>query len=113
MNKTRQMIEIEIPSGRRLLKSTLIAVLAAAAILVTIILPAERAIDPTGIGHLLGLTQMGDIKKRRFEEAMQEVSDILSKAALLETLTAIQKRLDLIEEKLPETSLQSDAKQGN
>lgn len=113
MNKTRQTIEIEIPSGRRLLKSTLIAVFAAAAILVTIILPAERATDPTGIGRLLGLTEMGDIKERRFEEATQEVSDILSKAALLETLTAIQKRLDLIEAKLPETKLQGDVRQGN
>ena len=94
MNKPHQQIEIEIPSGRRLLESIFLAAFAAAAILVTIILPAERAIDPTGIGRVLGLTEMGKIKKRRLEEGMREASDILSKAALLETLSAIQKRLD-------------------
>lgn len=110
MNNNRQLIEIEIPTSRRLLKSVIVAIVTAAAILVTIILPAERAIDPTGIGRLLGLTEMGEIKKLRLEEAMQEASDILSKAALLEALTAIQKRLDDIEAKLPDAKTQSDAK---
>jgi hypothetical protein len=110
MTKNHQTIEIEIPSGSRLLKSVFFAVFAAAAILVTIILPAERAIDPTGLGRLLGLTEMGEIKKRRLEETMQEASDILSKAAQLEALTAIQKRLDAIEEKLPDIKSPSDVK---
>jgi hypothetical protein len=52
----------ELPSRRRLLRSTAIALAVATAILVTIVLPAEYGVDPTGIGRLLGLKEMGDIK---------------------------------------------------
>lgn len=44
-----------LPSTRRLLKATLIALSAAGVILVTTVLPAEYGIDPTGIGARLGL----------------------------------------------------------
>ena len=53
----------ELPSTARLLRSTVIAMLVAAALLMTTILPGEYGIDPTGIGRTLGLTQMGEIKK--------------------------------------------------
>jgi hypothetical protein len=53
----------ELPSTARLLRSTVIAFIVAAALLVTTVLPAEYGIDPTGIGRALGLTQMGEIKK--------------------------------------------------
>lgn len=46
------------PSRRRLLLSTGIALLAACAILITIVLPAEYGIDPAGTGRLLGLSAM-------------------------------------------------------
>lgn len=46
-----------------LLRSTLIAATVAAAILVIAVLPAEYGVDPTGIGRVLGLTQMGVIKQ--------------------------------------------------
>lgn len=59
----------ELPTTRQLLRSTLIASAAAAAILVTAILPAEYGIDPTGIGRLTGLTEMGDIKNQLAAEA--------------------------------------------
>ena len=59
----------ELPTSRQLLRSTVIAVVAAAAILVTIVLPAEYAIDPTGIGRALGLTEMGEIKSQLAKEA--------------------------------------------
>ena len=49
-------------SRRRLLVSTLVAVLAAAAILVAFVLPAEYAIDPLGIGRLVGLDMLGTSK---------------------------------------------------
>ena len=54
----------ELPSTAQLVKSTIIAIVAAAVILVTIVLPAEYAIDPTGIGRTLQLTEMGEIKKQ-------------------------------------------------
>ena len=54
----------ELPSLEQLLRSTVIAAITAAVILVTIVLPAEYAIDPTGIGRALNLTQMGEIKQQ-------------------------------------------------
>ena len=53
----------ELPSTRRLLASTFISVIVAATLLVTLVLPAEYAIDPTGVGRSLGLVEMGDIKQ--------------------------------------------------
>jgi hypothetical protein len=62
----------ELPTARQLLRSTIIAILAAAAILITIVLPAEHAIDPTGIGRALGLAEMGEIKTQLAEEAERD-----------------------------------------
>ena len=45
------------------------AAFVAAVILVTVVLPAEYGIDPTRIGRVLGLTQMGEIKARLAREA--------------------------------------------
>jgi hypothetical protein len=59
----------ELPSSQTLLRSTLIALAVATALLVTIVLPAEYAIDPTGVGRVLGLTQMGEIKMSLAHEA--------------------------------------------
>jgi len=59
----------ELPSTAQLVKSTIIAAAAAVVILVTIILPAEYGIDPTGIGRALKLTDMGEIKKQLGIEA--------------------------------------------
>ena len=50
----------ELPSTVQLVKSTIIALISAIVILVTIVLPAEYAIDPTGVGRMLKLTEMGD-----------------------------------------------------
>ena len=50
------------PGG--LIRSTLIAAGAAGAILVLFWLPAEYGIDPTGVGALTGLTEMGEIKQQ-------------------------------------------------
>src|SRR5688572_17454638 len=52
----------ELPSTGQLLRSTVVAALIAAGLLITTILPAEYGIDPTGIGRVLGLTKMGEIK---------------------------------------------------
>jgi len=59
----------DLPSSKQLVRSTIIAAAAAAAILVTIVLPSEYAIDPTGVGSALGLTAMGEIKTQLAEEA--------------------------------------------
>ncbi len=59
----------ELPSSAQLIKSTIIAIAAAIVILVTIVLPSEYAIDPTGVGKMLNLTEMGEIKQQLTAEA--------------------------------------------
>lgn len=59
----------ELPSSKKLWRSTLLALVVAIALLVTVVLPSEYAIDPTGIGRMLGLTEMGEIKAQLAEEA--------------------------------------------
>ena len=62
----------ELPSTAQLLRSTVIALIAAIVILVTMVLPAEYAIDPTGAGRVLGLTEMGEIKNSLEKEAKED-----------------------------------------
>lgn len=59
----------ELPSSAKLIRSTIIAAIVALILLVTVVMPAEYALDPTGAGRLLGLTEMGEIKEQLEEEA--------------------------------------------
>ncbi|EAP83528.1 hypothetical protein [Sulfitobacter sp. EE-36] len=59
----------ELPTSAQLIRSTAIAAASAALILVTVVLPAEYDIDPTGIGGVLGLAEMGKIKSQLAAEA--------------------------------------------
>lgn len=59
----------ELPSSAQLIKSTIIALITALILLITVVLPAEHAIDPTGIGRMLKLTEMGEIKQQLAAEA--------------------------------------------
>ena len=59
------------PGG--LIRSSLLAAGAAGAILVLFWLPAEYRIDPTGVGGLTGLTEMGEIKQQLAAEAEADV----------------------------------------
>jgi hypothetical protein len=56
MSTSVSPFEVNPPSRKQLWKSVGAAVAGAALILVTIVLPAEYSIDPTGIGKALGLT---------------------------------------------------------
>ncbi|MDG2969417.1 transmembrane anchor protein [Pseudomonas extremaustralis] len=64
----------ELPSTRKLLRSTVIAILVAAGLLVTVVMPSEYAIDPTGLGRALGLTQMGELKIILAQEALADTA---------------------------------------
>ena len=59
----------ELPSTGKLLKSTGIAAAIAAGLLVTVVMPAEYGIDPTRVGSVFGLTEMGRIKVSLAAEA--------------------------------------------
>lgn len=66
----------ELPSSAKLIKSTMVAMVLAAVILITAVLPAEYGIDPTGVGNMLGLTHMGEIKVSLATEAAAEVAAV-------------------------------------
>ncbi len=61
-----------LPTSAQLLRSTLLAATIAIAILVAVVLPAEYGIDPTGAGKVLGLTEMGEIKRELAIEAEED-----------------------------------------
>jgi hypothetical protein len=69
MYNTDMPSRAELPTSGQLIRSTLIAAGVAAALLVTVVLPAEYGIDLTGAGRALGLTEMGEIKTQLHEEA--------------------------------------------
>lgn len=52
--------EDTVPSRRRILRATILAIVVALVILVTTVLPAEYGIDPLGTGRALGLTALFD-----------------------------------------------------
>lgn len=59
----------ELPSTATLVKSTILAAVSACVLLLTVVMPAEYGIDPTGAGRLLGLNKMGEIKVSLAREA--------------------------------------------
>ncbi|MES0826428.1 transmembrane anchor protein [Ruegeria sp. SCP11] len=67
-NTERPSLE-ELPSSAQLIRSTVIAGASAAVILVTVVLPAEYGIDLTGVGRVLGLQEMGEIKTQLADKA--------------------------------------------
>lgn len=72
MKNENVLSHTELPSMGKLIKSTILAALIAAIILVTVVLPAEYGIDPTGVGRVLGLQKMGEIKVSLAAEAASE-----------------------------------------
>ena len=72
-NRHRPSLD-ELPSSAQLLRSSLLALGVAATLLVTVVLPAEYALDPSGAGRLLGLTQMGELKATLAREAAAEAA---------------------------------------
>ncbi len=73
MYNNQQPSPDDLPTKGQLLKSTVVAAIAAAFILVTIVLPAEYGIDPTGFGNFVGLLKMGEIKVSLADESAAEV----------------------------------------
>lgn len=79
----------DLPSTGQLLKSTGVAAVVASALLVTVVLPAEYGVDPTRIGSVFGLTEMGRIKVSLAAEAKaDEAADAAAAAAPAATAAA-------------------------
>ena len=68
----------ELPSTKQLIKSTVVATVVAIVVLVTSILPAEYGIDPTGVGRVLGLVEMAEIKQLLAEEERADQQSVLA-----------------------------------
>ncbi|PHQ68292.1 MAG: transmembrane anchor protein [Robiginitomaculum sp.] len=63
----------DLPSTRKLIKSTILAAAVAGVLLVTVVMPAEYGIDPTGVGKITGLKKMGEIKTSLAKDAALEL----------------------------------------
>lgn len=72
MRKSNTPAYTELPSTGKLITSTILAAAVAGVLLVTVVMPAEYGIDPTGIGNLIGLKKMGEI---RVSLAKEEAAD--------------------------------------
>lgn len=62
----------DLPTNRQLARMSVVAAIGAVAIGVMAYLPAEYGVDPTGVGTVLGLTEMGEIKQQLEEEAERD-----------------------------------------
>ena len=69
---THKPSEKDLPTSSQLLKSTMVAVCVGCALLILVVLPAEYGTDPTGVGELLGLKKMGEIKTRLKKDFLKE-----------------------------------------
>jgi hypothetical protein len=58
MTTTHTTVQGHVPAVRSLVIATIVALLAAGAILIAFVLPAEYGIDPLGTGRALGLTDL-------------------------------------------------------
>ncbi len=88
MYNTDMPSRAELPSSAKLIRSTIISAIVALVLLVTVVMPAEYAIDPTGVGRLLGLTEMGEIKQQLADEAAaDEAAQLTAVPSLAEELS--------------------------
>ena len=78
----------DLPTNGQLLRATAIAAIAAGAILVTVVLPSEYGIDPTGVGRVAGFTQMGEIKQQLALEAAADEARVSAEAEASQTVLA-------------------------
>lgn len=62
----------ELPSTSTLIKSTVLAAIMAGVLLVTVVMPAEYGKDLTGLGEIMGLKRMGEIKISLAKETAAE-----------------------------------------
>lgn len=93
----------DLPTSAQLKRSSWIASITAAGILAFVVLPSEYGVDPTGIGGILGLTQMGQIKMQLAEEAALDAA-AASTPPVASASPAIVERLDRIENMLAQFS---------
>jgi hypothetical protein len=90
MYNTDMPTRAELPTSARLIRSTVIAFVTAVVLLVTVVMPADYGIDPTGIGRALNLTEMGEIKKDLAAEAAADDAAQAAGGAVAAAAPAVQ-----------------------
>jgi len=98
--------DMEVPSTAKLVKSTILAAITAGALLVTVVMPAEYGIDPTGIGNAIGLKRMGEIKMSLAAEA---AADALADQTAVSEPAAVQPVTEAMPESVPAPAEQQAA----
>ena len=88
MRNTNTPAQGDLPSIAKLIKSTILAAVTAGFLLVTVVMPAEFGIDPTGSGKIMGLKKMGEIKTSLAEEAAADRAKVLAANTLAEPVEA-------------------------
>jgi hypothetical protein len=78
-------VDVEVPSARSLTVATLLSAIVAGVLLVTVILPAEYGVDPTGAGRALGLYRepaagIGDAETAAAQGAMPAGTTTLTRS---------------------------------
>src|SRR5215204_4284528 len=109
MYNTDMPSRAELPTSGQLVRSTLIAAAVAAALLVTVVLPAEYGVDPTGAGRALGLAEMGEIKTQLHQEV--EADAAVDRATPAPATPPPEKRSSLLETIFAELVIGSAAAQ--
>lgn len=97
----------ELPSTSKLIKSTILAAIVAGALLVTVVMPAEYGIDPTGLAEMTGLKRMGEIRISLAEEVEADlklsdaksaeatnVGTVTTKEETTQTITAVDSSVE-------------------
>jgi hypothetical protein len=109
MYNTDMPSRAELPSTAKLIRSTIISAVVAVVLLMTVVMPAEYAMDPTGVGRFLGLTEMGEIKQQLAEEAAADEAARLAavppatEALTAEPATPMQQAVSIPEPKIEPT----------
>lgn len=85
-------LRAELPSSKQLLRSTILAAIAALVLLIAVVLSAEYGIDPTGAGRALRLTEMGDIKQQLAAEAAAEATASAAEIPVMAATVAAPQR---------------------
>ncbi len=85
----------DLPSLPELYRATAAAFVVATGLAVMVVLPAERGLDPTGVGGWLGLTALGELKTRAALHVQPEEGEVAVKP--IEGVDAVDFRTDELE----------------
>jgi hypothetical protein len=85
--------QVEVPSVRKLLTATGIALVAAIVILIAFVLPAEYGIDPLGTGRALRLTDLANASEKPARPAAPAAAETAAAKEAVAEITSINPEL--------------------